>query len=180
MDSLELFAHPVRLRIIHALRGGRMLTTSQLCERIPDASKATVYRHVDQLAGAGVLEVAEERRVRGAVERGYRLRQENASVDAETLASLTADDHRHAFTAAMATLIAEFSGYLDQAAADPVADLVGYRQHGIWLSLEELTTLIGALQQAIVPLLGNEPAPERARYLLSPILFPVEQPESPS
>lgn len=176
MDLLELLAHPVRLRIVHALRGGRMLTTSQLCERIPDASKATVYRHVDQLAGAGVLEVAEERRVRGAVERGYRLRPERAAVDAETLASLTADDHRRAFTAAMASLIAEFSGYLDRDGADPVADLVGYRQHGIWLSQDELTALIGAMQQAIVPALGNEPTRERSRYLLSPILFPVEPP----
>jgi DNA-binding transcriptional ArsR family regulator len=177
MDALELFAHPVRLRIVHALRGDRTLTTTQLCERIPDVSKATVYRHVDQLAGAGVLEVAEERRVRGAVERSYRLRQERASVDAEALASATADDHRRAFTAAMASLIAEFSGYLDQEGANPVADLVGYRQHGIWLSQEELVELIGAMQRAIVPLLGNEPTPGRKRYLLSPVLFPVEPTE---
>ncbi len=28
----------------------------------------------------------------------------------------------------------------------------------------------------IAPRLANQPTPERARYLLSPILFPVEQP----
>jgi hypothetical protein len=59
---------------------------------------------------------------------------EQDEVDAETLASLTADNHRRAFTAAMASLIAESSGYLDQDGADPVADLVGHRQHGVWLS----------------------------------------------
>ncbi|MFD0479594.1 hypothetical protein ACFQ0B_74170 [Nonomuraea thailandensis] len=42
-----------------------MLTTSQLCARITDVSKATLYRHIDLLASEGVLEVAEERRVRG-------------------------------------------------------------------------------------------------------------------
>jgi hypothetical protein len=116
-------------------------------------------RREDQVAGADVLEVAEKSRVRGAVERGYRLRQESASVDAETLAALTADDHRRAFTVAMASLIAEFSGYLDQGGAEPVADLVGHRQHGVWLSREELVGLTAAMQQAIVPLHGNEPTP---------------------
>jgi hypothetical protein len=31
-------------------------------------------------------------------------------------------------------------------------------------------------RQAIAPRLANQPAPDRARYLLSPILFPMEQP----
>ncbi|GLX00011.1 hypothetical protein [Microtetraspora sp. NBRC 16547] len=35
------------------------------------------------LAAGGILEVADERRVRGAVERRYRLRQDRAVIDAE-------------------------------------------------------------------------------------------------
>ncbi|GAA4229115.1 DNA-binding transcriptional ArsR family regulator [Streptosporangium album] len=73
MDTLELFAHPVRLRIVHAMSGGRILTTSQLCARMPEVTKATMYRHVGLLADAGILAVDGEQRVRGAVERRYRL-----------------------------------------------------------------------------------------------------------
>ena len=178
MDTLELLAHPVRLRIVHAMRGGRLLTTAQLCARLPDVSKATVYRHVDLLAAAGILEVAEEQRVRGAVERRYRLRQERAAIDAEAVESLTPDDHRRAFAAAMAALLAEFSAYLDRDDADPAADLVGYRQHAIWLSRDELVALISELRAAIAPRLANQATPDRARYLLSPILFPVEEPSA--
>src|SRR5688500_642643 len=100
MNVLELLGHPIRLRVVHAMRGGRMLTTSQLCARIPDVSKATVYRHVDLLAAGGILEVADEQRVRGAVERRYRLRQDRATIDADTIASLTLDDHRRGFATA--------------------------------------------------------------------------------
>ncbi|PZG18081.1 helix-turn-helix domain-containing protein [Nonomuraea aridisoli] len=174
MDPLELLGQPVRLRIVHALRGGRALTTSQLCERLPGVSKATVYRHIDLLAEGGILEVAEERRVRGAVERHYRLRGEHASIGMDTFAKMTADDHRRAFAVAMAALIAEFDAYLGHEGADPAADLVGYRQHAVWLSREELEELIAELRRAIVPRLAHEPAPGRARHLLSPILFPVE------
>jgi DNA-binding transcriptional ArsR family regulator len=55
MNMLDLVAHPVRLRIMHAMRGDRPLTTSELCARLPDVSKATVYRHIEQLAEGGIL-----------------------------------------------------------------------------------------------------------------------------
>ncbi|MGW7684907.1 helix-turn-helix domain-containing protein [Kribbella sp. NPDC054772] len=174
MDPLELLGHPVRLRIVHALRGGRELTTGELGELIADVSKATLYRHVELLAEGGILEVAEERRVRGAVERRFRLRAERASITPEQLEQLTTDDHRRAFAIAMAALLAEFTAYVDHAGADPLADLVGYRQHAIWLSDAELHDLIEGLRAAILPTLTNQATPTRRRYLLSPILFPTE------
>ena len=176
MDALELLAHPVRLRIVHAMRGGRTLTTAGLSALLPDVSKAMVYRHVDLLASAGILEVAGERRVRGAVERLYRLRPDRATVTTETGAAPSPDDYWRVFVTALTVLTAEFRAYLDRGDADPAGDLVGFRQHAVWLSREELEQLIVELRGAIVPRLANEQAPERTRYLLSPILFPMEQP----
>ncbi|MFD7156168.1 helix-turn-helix domain-containing protein [Kribbella sp. NPDC059898] len=173
MGPLELLAHPVRLRIVHALRGGRELTTGELGERVADVSKATLYRHVELLADGGILEVAEERRVRGAVERRFRLRSERASITPEQLAELTVEDHRRGFATAMAALLAEFTAYTERDGADPIADLVGYRQHGVWLTDAELHQLIEGLRAAILPMLSNEATPDRSRYLLSPILFPA-------
>lgn len=174
VDDLELLVHPVRLRVVHALSGGRPLTTTQLAERIHDVSKATLYRHVGLLAEAGILEVAEEQRVRGAVERSYRLRRDRAVIDADAAASATLDDHRKVFATAMTTLIAEFTAYLGRAGADPVEDLVGYRQHSVWLSHEELAELITDLREVLLPRLRNEPAAGRRQHLISPILFPLE------
>jgi DNA-binding transcriptional ArsR family regulator len=176
MDPLELLAHPVRLRIVHAMRGGRTLTTTELCARIPDASKATVYRHVDLLATGGILEVAGEQRVRGAVERRYRLRQDQASVSPQAYESVSLDEHRRTFAVAMAALLAEFNAYLDRDDAHPAADLVGYQQRAVWLSRDELLDMITAMRGAIAPRLTNEATPDRARYLISPILFPMEKP----
>lgn len=176
MDTVELLLHPVRLRIVHAMSGGRTLTTAQLCTLLPDVSKATVYRHVGLLAEGGLLEVEGERRVRGAVERSYRLRRTRAVIDSATAATLAPEDHRRAFAVAMATLLSEFGAYLDRAGADPVADQVGYRQHGVWLTPKERAELIGELRGVLLPRLQNGPAPARTRYLLSPILFPAEEP----
>jgi len=40
-----------------------------------------------------------------------------------------------------------------------------------------LLQLIEGMRTAILPVLANEATPDRKRYLLSPILFPVEDPE---
>ena len=179
MDALELLAHPVRTRIVHALRGGRTLTTAELGALLPDVSKAMVYRHVDLLARAGVLEVAQERRVRGAVERLYRLRPDRATITSEAGAPPAPDDYWRVFATALAVLTAEFRAYLDREDANPAADLVGFRQHAVWLDRQELEQLIADLRAVIAPRLTNQPTQDRARYLLSPILFPTEQPPAP-
>ncbi len=179
VDTLDLLLHPVRLRIVHAMSGGRTRTTSDLCARLPDVPKTTLYRHVGLLAEAGMLEVAEEQRVHGAVERHYRLRQDRAVIDAGAAASMSLDDHRRGFAAAMAALLAEFNAYLDRDEADPAADSVGYRQGTLWLSPDEVTETIAAVRDVLASRADSQPAPGRSPYLLSMILFPAEEPPPP-
>ncbi|GAB2750350.1 helix-turn-helix domain-containing protein [Kitasatospora kifunensis] len=175
MDPLDLLLHPVRLRIVHSFTGEQTSTTSELCARLPDVPKTTLYRHVALLAEAGVLEVAGEQRVHGAVERHYRLLRDQAAIDADTAASMSLDDHRRGFAAAMAALLAEFGTYLDRDGADPTADQVGYRQGIAWLSQQELTELIDELRTVLIPKMHNKPAPGRSPHLVSAIFFPVEE-----
>ncbi|GAA2273007.1 helix-turn-helix domain-containing protein [Nonomuraea roseoviolacea subsp. roseoviolacea] len=176
MDTLDLLLHPVRLRIVWAMSGGVTRTTTELCERLPDVPKTTVYRHVGLLAEAGMLEIAEEQRVRGVVERHYRLRRERTVVGEDAARSMSLDDHRHGFAAAMAALMAAFNAYLDRPGADPFADLVGYRQSVLWLSRDELAEMIGELREIMAARWRNEPAPGRSPHLASAIFFPVEEP----
>jgi DNA-binding transcriptional ArsR family regulator len=179
MNTVNLLLHPVRLRIVHALSGGPELTTTQLCARMPDVSKVTVYRQVAVLVKGGFIEVAGEQRVRGAVERRYRLRQHRPVIDAEAAASMSREDHRRGFATAMAVLIAEFNTYLDRDGADPVADSVSYRQGTLWLSPDELAEMVDQMLGVLRGRVGNKPAPGRVPYLLSAILFPAGQPLPP-
>jgi DNA-binding transcriptional ArsR family regulator len=176
VDTLDLLLHPVRLRIVYALSGGRVRTTADLCASLPDVPKTTVYRHVGLLAEGGVLEVADEQRVRGAVERHYRLRRERPVIDAEAGGSMSLDDHRHGFAAAMAALHAEFNAYLDRPGVDPVADRVGYRQGILWLSEAEITEMAREVGAVLAARAGTEPAPGRSPRLISLIQFPIEEP----
>jgi DNA-binding transcriptional ArsR family regulator len=163
------------MRILHAMSAGAVRTTADLCASLPGASQASVYRHVRVLADAGVLEVVGERRIRGAVERRYRLRAERAMIDRDLAASMSLDDHRSGFAAAMATLVAEFNAYLERE-PDPMNDSVGYRQVPVWLNQREIREMMAQLRDLI--LASKERGRGRARrlYLFSPIVFPIQEP----
>jgi DNA-binding transcriptional ArsR family regulator len=172
VDVVNLLLHPVRLRIVHALSGGQELTTGELAERLPEVAKVTMYRQIALLADAGFLEVTDEKRVRGAVERRYRLRQDRPSIGADDAGTMTAEEHRLGFAAAAAVLVAEFDRYLDDG-ADPVEDGVSYRQGVLWLTREELDEVTTKIVEILQEPLANRAAPGRRPYLLSPIIFPT-------
>ncbi|MGV9680253.1 helix-turn-helix domain-containing protein [Nocardia sp. NPDC003482] len=176
MAPTDLLLHPVRLRIVHALSGGRVRNANDLSDRLPDVSRTSIYRHLTLLVDGGILEVADERRVRGGVERLYRLRPDRPRIAPEAGGTMSTDEHRRGFAAAMAVLIAEFNAYLDRPGADPYADSVSYRQATLWLSADELADMLARLNEVVAPFAANAPGPGRRPYLVSPILFPEDEP----
>lgn len=175
MDILALLLHPVRLRIVQAVSDEREFTTARLCERLPDVSRATVYRQLALLADGGLVEVVGEQRVRGMTERSYRLRRDDAVITTEAASRMTADEHRRGLAAVIASVLAEFDVYLGRADADPIADGVNYRQFSLWLDPEERASLTEEVRAAIAARVGNRPRPGRTRHLLTPIFFPADQ-----
>jgi hypothetical protein len=180
MTAADLLLHPVRLRVVQAFLGDRALTTAQLGEQLADVPTATLYRQVGVLADGGVLEVVGERKVRGTVERTYRLRADAASVGPEAAAAMTEEEHRRAFLTFVAGLLADFDRYLDRGDADLARDLVGYRQAAMYLSDAELLELLRDLADVLAPRLANEPGPGRQRRLLTTVLMPADRPDPPS
>lgn len=176
MATANLLLHPVRLRIVQAVLDGQPLTTSQLRVRVPGVPTATMYRHVEALTEGGVLEVVGEQRVRGAVERTYRLRRDAVEIDAEARATMTRDDHRRAFTALVGSILADFERWLAQESADPTADLVTYRQAALWLTDEEFAALLAEVRAAVASRMDHGPGPGRARRMLSVIVLPADPP----
>ncbi len=157
--SADLLLHPVRLRILQAFLGDRALTTAALRSELPDVSPASLYRHIARLVNGGVLSVAAERRIRGAVERTYVLRVAAASVNLDELGKMSREDHRQAFIVFVAGLLAEFDRYLSREDIDLLRDGVGYRMAGIWLDDLELTEFLRDLARVIEPVSRTHRSP---------------------
>jgi hypothetical protein len=172
MPTADLLLHPVRLRIVQAFLGDRALTTGALIAELADIPSASLYRHVARLVDAGVLAVAAERRVRGALERTYVLRLTAARIGPDQLAAMSADDHRQAFMAFVAGLLGDFDRYLAGGDIDLLRDGVSYRIAGLWLNDAEFSDLLLELGRVLQPRLAIPPGSGRKRRILRSILLP--------
>jgi DNA-binding transcriptional ArsR family regulator len=167
----DILLHPVRLRIVLAMSGTR-LTPAGLSERLPDVPQASLYRHIARLADAGVLEVVDERKVRGVRERTYALNVEAVTIGAEDADAMTADEHHRSFAAFAGALIDAYGRYLSDPGARPSADGVSYRQIPLNLSDEELEQMSSDLGAVLERYLDLEPSPDRHRRLMSIVMMP--------
>jgi DNA-binding transcriptional ArsR family regulator len=171
-NLIDLVLHPIRMRIIMAL-AGRELTAQQLAETLGDVPPATLYRHLNRLTKADILEVAAERHVRGTLEKVYTLSHQGAFLNAQEFAAINREDHLHYFTTFIATVLDDFSRYVNNAEPfDVIADGVGYQKFPLELSDEEFITVAKGINTAIIPYLNNPPAPGRKRRIFTTIVMP--------
>lgn len=176
MATAETLLHPVRLRIVQCLLGGRTRTTGELRKDLPDVAAATLYRQVATLLDAELLEVVEEHRVRGAVERTYRLREPAPHVGATEAADMTPEQHRQAFLTFVAGLLGDFDRYLDAGDVDLARDLVGYRQAALHLTDAEMREFLQDLAAVIRPRMDLAPSSERVRRMVTTVVMPTDRP----
>jgi hypothetical protein len=172
--TADLLLHPVRLRIVQAFLGERALTTSQLSAELSDIPAASLYRQVARLVRAGVLQVLDERRVRGAIERTYVLRLAAAAIRPDEADAMTPGEHRQAFAAFVAGLQAAADRYVTRPDFDPIKDKATYRLNGMWLDDAEYDAMLADLVRVLAPRLANAPREGRRRRILGYVLLPGE------
>lgn len=145
----DVVMHPVRLRIIQQIGGGRR-TTAELRAALPDVAQATLYRHVAALVDAGVLAVVDERRVRGTTERTLALGERGAQIDRAELAEMDALALQQAFLAFLASLGEQFDRV--NAAAEPgIRDFLGFGTTQLHVGTAELADIQAGLAQLLAP-----------------------------
>jgi DNA-binding transcriptional ArsR family regulator len=171
-DKAKLILHPVRLKILQALVGDRVLSTRQLGQLLPDVAQATLYRHVQKLLQAGILTIDSEQPARGTIERFYRLEEDQAKLSDAEVAALSHDDHRRYFTTFVAMLMTDFERYLQRETLDLYADGVGYHQVALHLNAAEMEDFARSLNALVKPFLKHQAESDRQRILFTTILMP--------
>jgi len=68
-DINEIMLNPVRMRIIQELATRQSITATELCEKIGDVPRTTMYRHINILLDNNILSVVSEKKIRGSIER---------------------------------------------------------------------------------------------------------------
>jgi hypothetical protein len=174
MSSADLLLHPVRLRIVKTFLGDRALTTGDIAAELEDVPTGSLYRHIATLTKAGVLQVAGERRVRGAVEKTYTMRLMAAQMQPAEVEAMSLQDHAHAFMAYVAGLLGDFDRYLAHAPR-PGRDGAAYRVGAMWLTDAEYAEFLGDLTRLLQTRIANAPSKDRRRRLAYHVFLPAPE-----
>jgi DNA-binding transcriptional ArsR family regulator len=167
----DAILHPQRLAILRALGSGPR-TAKELARALPDVPQATLYRHLGTLAAAGLVATVEERAVRGTLERTFAL-SGSGIVSAEEVAGASRDDLFRYFGTFLAGLLAEYARYLEKDDVDLAADGVGFREHVLRLSDDELPEFLAELRAVIARWSDRPPEPGRTPRLLATVTLPT-------
>lgn len=169
--KMNLILHPVRMKIVQSLLNRKEMTAQQLSERANDVPKATLYRHLNKLLEANIIQVVQENPIRGTVEKVYAL-NEPAVQSREDLLNLSKEEHLELFINFTTQLLGRYETYLKQKDVDLVKDGVSFSVANLYLSDSEFMDLMKGIATLIQKAMINEPSPERTGRNIATIVIP--------
>lgn len=164
METLiKILTDPISNRIIQLIRRNQKMTVSEILAATPDIPRATVYRRIEKMTAADVIEVAETHKVRGQTENTYAVKNIYVSPESGT-------DGMQIMTAAFARMFSLCSDYFKREDADVERDKLFMLNYAIALSDRDFSDMVKELY-AVVDKYQNRPASEDAKtrnlYLMS-------------
>ncbi len=170
-SKMKLILHPVRMKIIQSLLNGKNMTVQQLSQRAKDVPQATLYRHLNKLLEADLIQVVKENQIRGAVEKVYALKEPPVHSQEDFL-HLSKEEHLELFLTFTTHLLGMYENYLQQDEVDLVKDGVSYTVANLYLSDREFMELMQGFATLIQKAMKNEPSPERKTRNFATIVIP--------
>jgi DNA-binding transcriptional ArsR family regulator len=170
-SKADLMLHPVRFRIVQCLLGGKERTVQELSLDLPDIPHATLYRQINKLIDGGLINVVDQRQVRGTVEKILALHN-TIAITKDDLETMSRDEHMHTFLMFVASLVDDYDRYLHREEINLIEDGVSFRKAMLYLSDDEFVAIVKTIRDAIETALPNKPSDARRRRIFTNIIMP--------
>ncbi|MGD9676957.1 MAG: helix-turn-helix domain-containing protein [Vulcanibacillus sp.] len=166
----EIMLNPVRLRIIQELSTKQSMTTSDLCEKISDVPRTTMYRHINILLNNNILSVVSEKKIRGSLERTLALNIEEISKHN------TIENASQKVFAFLMNKYTRFQEYFSGKNPDPAHDKIFYNNTVLMMDDNEFDQFLFELRGLLIKY-NFEVANGRTARDISVISAPTEKSE---
>lgn len=164
-DFMKIIMNPIRQRIVQYLIIHGQGTTKEIGAELSDIPPASLYRHVKVLFDNNCIEIADEKKIRGTIERTWKLAQNPIDpVSPEDIATL--------FRSGLLSLLGNFETYFLSEDADPQRDLLSLTTSTIMLTDEEFMDMMQKIGNIFNEVIYNQPGdgrkPRRLTFISSP------------
>lgn len=171
---MECITNPVKCKLLLEIHSKEKATAKQLADIYNDIPQATLYRYLKKMLNDGILQVVEETQVRGTVEKTYSLAH-NINNDMETMVENNSGElYMQYFMQYFIGFAKQFQEYCYSPNINIKKDMTGFSLSPLYLSDDELTSLITSISQIIRAVKSNEPNSERKLRTIGIIVSPAE------
>lgn len=167
-DITDAIMNPVRQRIAQFLILNKNGTVNKIAEELSDVPRPSIYRHVKRLLDAELIEVVEEKQIRGVVEKTYALVSPKTD-------EITNDDISLIIQQSLMAIAGNFAKYFKNENADPVKDMLSLSTSTLLLSDLELMEFLGKIGAVYNEVLHNKPNEERKPRSITIISSPTTE-----
>lgn len=115
-NKVEILMHPVRMKICLALMRNREngLTPLEMVKIIKDVPQATLYRHIQIMADAGIIYVIKEKKVKSVTEKYYTLNETEAKFDESEWRKISKKEKLDYISYYQLLLLSKYQSYLEK------------------------------------------------------------------
>lgn len=143
-DINNVILNPIRMRIIQAASASKSISASDICEKMPDVPRTTVYRHINILIDNEILEIVAEKKVRGSLERTLSL-----NID-EIAKHNTLENASQMAFAFLMNRYTRFEKYFSSENPDPAKDHIFLNNTILMTTDEEFENFLKEMQQLLL------------------------------
>ena len=140
---IKILTDPTSNILIQLIRIGGRMTISEILEKAEGIPRATVYRKIDRMLEAGIIEVVDTNKVRGQTENIYSIK--NIYVNAPE----SGEDGMKMMTAMLLRLYGLCDDYFKREDADVERDKLFAFNYVIRLSDEDFSSMLGEMYEVV-------------------------------
>ena len=168
-EYIKLVMNPIRLRIIQYLTMHERGTTSEIKEELSDIPTTSLYRHMKILLDGGCIEIIEEKKLRGTIEKTYGLVN-------TLIGDMNSEKESEIINTGLLSLMSSFRQYFSSTeTVNAKADKLLFATSTFFASDEEFDQLGEEIQKVIDRCLSNKPVNKRKQRRLTIISSPCEK-----
>ena len=166
-NPMEVILNPTRQRIIQYLVIHGQGSTGEIRQGMPDIPPASLYRHVKTLLEARLLEVVKEERIRGVIERSYRIARAHEAIGPQDVGAI--------IQTGLLSLMSVFQEYFSRESCDPAKDMLSFSTSTLMMTDEEYLSFLMKLNALFSEAIKNKPVGGRKPRRLTLISSPNEE-----
>ncbi|MDO5522241.1 MAG: helix-turn-helix domain-containing protein [bacterium] len=167
-DITKIIMNPIRQRILQFLMINTTGTAGEMKAELHDIPPASLYRHIKVLAEAGLLEVVEEKKIRGTMEKTYALVK-------QPMGDVNEQDVGNIIQTGLLSLMSSFQKYFMKEGNDPVKDMLSFSTSTLMLSDEEYVQVLMKIGEVLNGVIANQPEEGRKPRRFTIISSPCEE-----